>query len=82
MHRVLESGESDPGTISHPALTRADLEQLGNGASIFYVKGVIFYDDDFGSRQHTTFCRVHDLSAFDGKGGFVAPQKPGYNYGT
>jgi len=82
MHRVLEADETNPETISHTGLTFADLEQLRNGASIFYVKGVIFYDDDFGSRQHSTFCRVYDRNAFDGKGGFVAPEKPGYNYGT
>ena len=82
MHLVLDADESNPGTISHGGLTLADLEQLRNGACILYVKGVIFYDDDFGSRQHSTFCRVYDRSAFDGKGGFVAPEKPGYNYGT
>ena len=79
---VLEAGESDSRTISHQGLIRSDLEQLQKGAYIFYVKGVIFYDDDFGSRQHSTFCRAYDHSAFDGKGGFVAPEKPGYNYGT
>jgi hypothetical protein len=70
------------GAISHHGLTRADLEQLQKGASVFYVKGVIFYYDDFGGRQHSTFCRAYDRGAFDGKGGFVSPEKPGYNYGT
>ena len=79
---TLQAEQSDCGTISHPALTRADLERLQDGASIFYVKGVILYDDDFGFRQHSTFCRVYDRNAFDGQGGFVAPEKPGYNYGT
>jgi unsaturated pyranuronate lyase len=82
MHRVLEADETDAGTIFHTGLTLADLEQLRSGTSIWYVKGVIFYDDDFGSRQHSTFCRIHDCSAFEGKGGYVAPEKPGYNYGT
>ena len=79
---TLQADQSDRGTISHSALTREDLEQLQDGASVFYVKGVIFYDDDFGFRQHSTFCRVYDRSAFDGLGGFIAPEKPGYNYGT
>lgn len=79
---TLEAAESHTGTISHPGLTHAELEELEKRVLVFYVKGVVFYDDDFGFRQHTTFCRVYDLRAFDGKGGFAAPEKPGYNYGT
>jgi len=78
----LEADQSNAGTISHRGLTREDLEQLRSGASVFYVKGVILYDDDFGSRQHSTFCRVYDARALGGRGGFVTPEKPGYNYGT
>ncbi|MDO8434582.1 MAG: hypothetical protein Q7S58_19470 [Candidatus Binatus sp.] len=47
-----------------------------------YVRGSILYDDGFGSRQYSSFCRVHSSTAFDGKGGFVDPEKPGYNYGS
>ena len=81
-HCALEADESNTGTISHSEFTPADLEQLRKGDCVFYVKGVVFYDDDFGSRQHSTFCRVYNSRAFDGSGGFVAPEKPGYNYGT
>jgi quercetin dioxygenase-like cupin family protein len=79
---TLEADERYAGTVWQAGVTPADLKQLLSGASVLYVKGTIFYDDDFGSRQHSTFCRIFDPSAFDGKGGFVVPQKPGYNYGT
>jgi|HubBroStandDraft_6_1064221.scaffolds.fasta_scaffold380599_1 quercetin dioxygenase-like cupin family protein len=79
---TLEADARYEGTIRQTGATPADLEQLLSGDSVLYVKGTIFYDDDFGSRHHSTFCRVFDPSAFDGKGGFVIPKKPGYNYGT
>ncbi len=82
VHCVLEPDERHAATVSQPALTREDLQQVLDGTAVFYAKGVIFYDDDFGARHHTTFCRVYDRGAFDGKGGLVAPDRPGYNYGT
>ena len=33
------------------------------------------------SRKLATFFLLF-VGAFDGKGGFVVPEKPGYNYGT
>jgi hypothetical protein len=48
---------------------------------MLYVKGVIFYDDEFGARHHRTFCRVYD-TASEGNGALVTPDKPGYNYGS
>jgi quercetin dioxygenase-like cupin family protein len=79
---MLEADERRAETISHSRLIPAELDQLMTGASILYVKGVILYDDDFGSRHHNTFCRVYDPASFEGKGGFETPEKPGYNYGT
>jgi quercetin dioxygenase-like cupin family protein len=78
----LEADDAYSGTIPQPGLAPSALGQVSNGASVFYVKGIVFYDDGFGSRQHSTFCRIYDRNAFDGQGGFVAPEKPGYNYGT
>jgi quercetin dioxygenase-like cupin family protein len=82
LHSIVEPDERQPGTISYPALTGAELEQLRTRVSLFYVRGVIFYDDQFGCRQHSTFCRIFDPGAFDGQGGFIPPDRPGYNYGT
>lgn len=83
---TLETDERLPGwegsSFNTANMTIPDPEQLRTGAQVFYVKGVILYDDDFGSRQHSTFCRIYDMDAFDGKGGFVSPNKPGYNYGS
>jgi quercetin dioxygenase-like cupin family protein len=66
---ALEPDESHDGTLAYSGLI-PDLEQL------LYVKGAILYDDAFGGRQHTTFCRVYN------RDGFVNPNKPGYNYGS
>jgi mannose-6-phosphate isomerase-like protein (cupin superfamily) len=82
LHSIVEPDQHQPGTISHPAPTTVELERLRTRVSLFYVKGVIFYDDGFGCRQHSTFCRVFDQGAFDGQGGFIPPDSPGYNYGT
>ena len=67
--------------ISHPALTSEELNSLLSGDSILYVKGAVFYDDEFGSRHHRTFCRVLDRSS-EISGVLVPPDKPGYNYGS
>jgi quercetin dioxygenase-like cupin family protein len=56
--------------------------RIASGAAVLYVRGTIVYDDDFGSRWHRTFCAVFDPAAFNGAGGFIAPAKPGYNYGS
>lgn len=79
---VLESDERRIEKISFAQLTRQQLDELRRGAAVFYVKGVVFYDDAFGSRQHRTFCSVYDRDAFERKGGFVSLARPGYNYGT
>jgi quercetin dioxygenase-like cupin family protein len=78
---VLDADETRAETVSYSG-PMPDPEHLRTGEQVFYVKGVILYDDDFGSRQHSTFCRVYDVNAFDGGGGFVSPNKPGYNYGS
>jgi len=80
-HYILKADQSTEDDVSYSGAI-PDPEQLRTGAQVFYVKGVILYDDDFGSRQHSTFCRIYDMDAFDGKGGFVSPNKPGYNYGS
>lgn len=79
---VLEAGECRSELYSFAELNTRDLEDLRSGAAIFYLKGVVLYDDDFGGRQHRTFCVVYDREALGREGGFVAPARPGYNYGT
>lgn len=79
---VLGAGEHRAEMFSFAEMTTRHLEDLRSGAAIFYLKGVVLYDDDFGGRQHRTFCVVYDREAFGRKGGFVAPARPGYNYGT
>ncbi len=79
---VLEPGAHRAEILPFAELTTRRLEDLRNGAAIFYLRGVVIYDDDFGDRQHRTFCVVYDREAFDGKGGFVAADRPGYNYGS
>jgi hypothetical protein len=60
-----------PGERYLEGLTIPD--HLRNG---FYVKGRVVYDDDFGERQQTNFCRLYDGAVFS------SPEKPGYNYGS
>jgi len=79
---ALEPDERRIETIPAQALTRDDVASVRNGASVFYVRGIVFYEDGFGSIQHRTFCSVYDRDALDGRGGFVTPSKPGYNYGS
>jgi len=76
---VLEPGETCSKVVSQ--LSRSDVKDP-DGLRVFYVKGVVIYDDVFGSRHHSTFCRIHDSRAFNGAGGFILPEAPGYNYGT
>ena len=78
---TLEADERRPDSISHPALTSNEVSSLLSGDSILYVKGAIFYDDEFGSRYHRTFCCVYDTGS-EGKGALIPPDKPGYNYGS
>jgi quercetin dioxygenase-like cupin family protein len=78
---TLEADERRLDSISHPALTSNDVNSVLSGDSILYVKGAIFYDDEFGSRYHRTFCCVYDRGS-EGKGALVPPDKPGYNYGS
>lgn len=56
--------------------------RTGEELPILFVRGVVIYDDAFGSREQTTFCRIYDPTAFEGSGGFVLPGVPGYNYGS
>lgn len=79
---VLEPGARRSETFPSSELTTRRLEDLRSGTAIFYLKGVVLYDDDFGDRHHRTFCVVYDREAFDRKGGFAVPDRPGYNYGT
>jgi len=51
-------------------------EHKSDGRPVSYVRGAIFYEDARGERHHTTFCRVLDAAR-----GFIAPSRPGYNYG-
>ena len=79
---TLDAGESRAEFVEHRGLNAQQRDQLLNGAAVFYVKGVVVYDDDFGSRWHRTFCCVYDRAAFNGAGGFMPPARPGYNYGS
>jgi mannose-6-phosphate isomerase-like protein (cupin superfamily) len=63
---VLEAGERHAQMLTLPDGLRDE----------FYVRGVIVYDDDFGERQQTNFCRLCDGARF------ANPRKPGYNYGS
>ncbi|MGH7780438.1 MAG: cupin domain-containing protein [Candidatus Binataceae bacterium] len=81
-HCILEAGEQRAERIAISELTPRNLDELRSGVAILYVKGVVIYDDAFGSRQHRTFCSVYDRGAFGRKGGFVISARPGYNYGT
>jgi len=47
-----------------------------DGRPVRSVRGAVFYEDARGERHHTTFCRVLDPAR-----GFIAPARPGYNYG-
>jgi quercetin dioxygenase-like cupin family protein len=80
----IPDGELQTRSVLEPEERRGEITVYSAAISgrVFYVKGVILYDDDFGSRHHSTFCRVYDRNAFEGKGGFVIPPQPGYNYGT
>lgn len=80
--RVIQAGESYTATIEHLRFAEQQPEQIRNGSAVFYVMGVILYEDTPGSRYHTTFCRTYDPDALNGTGGFVHPRKPGYNYGS
>lgn len=59
-----------------PGLSTLRREQVSDGRPVSYVRGAIFYEDASGELHHTTFCRVLDPLR-----GFVAPPRPGYNYG-
>lgn len=56
--------------------TAAEREQLHQGKAVFYIRGVMLYEDAIGERHHTTFCRV-----LDHEQKLSPPAKPGYNYG-
>ncbi|HXN86814.1 MAG TPA: cupin domain-containing protein [Candidatus Binataceae bacterium] len=77
----LKAGGIHRATIEHCAITDQQRSDLVGGASVFYVNGVIVYEDSAGQRHHSTFCRIYDRDALGGKGGLVLPGKPGYNYG-
>jgi quercetin dioxygenase-like cupin family protein len=78
---TLEADERHPDSISHSALTSNEVNSWFSGDSILYVRGAIFYDDEFDSRYHRTFCRVYEKGS-EGRGTLVPPDKPGYNYGS
>jgi quercetin dioxygenase-like cupin family protein len=79
---ILEPDERRVEKVSYTEVTPRDIEELRAGAAVFYIRGVLLYDDTFGARQHRTFCAVYDRDAFGNQGGFVLTPKPGYNYGT
>jgi quercetin dioxygenase-like cupin family protein len=81
-HCMLAPDQSRDENVKCSQVTPQTLQGIRSGELVWYIQGAYFYDDEFGCRQHYTFCRVYDPSAFDGKGGFVKPAKPGYNYGT
>ena len=79
---VLDPNERRGEKVAFTELTPQRVEEVRSGDAVFYIKGVVLYDDAFGDRQHRTFCSVYDRDAFDHRGGFVLTPKPGYNYGT
>jgi unsaturated pyranuronate lyase len=81
-HCTIEADEARAETVACEGFDAEQRDQILSGAAVLYVRGVIVYDDDFGSRWHRTFCCVYDRTAFDGEGGFVPPNQPGYNYGS
>ena len=64
------------GRFEAAPLGPAELAAVQSGAATAYLRGVVLYDDAAGERHHTTFCRI-----FDPLRGWVAPDRPGYNYG-
>ncbi len=74
---IVDAGERHAATTTYSPEGQPSLNP-----SRVYVKGVLIYDDEFGGRQHSTFCRIYDPAVLDGQGGFVRPARPGYNYGT
>jgi len=77
---VIEPGGTHE-EVASPTLT-GSTEDSPAESSILFVRGVVIYDDAFGSREQTTFCRIYDSAAFEESGGFVLPGVPGYNYGS
>ena len=51
-------------------------ERATGGKRVSWLRGTVVYEDARGERHHTTFCRVLDPA-----GAFIAPARPGYNYG-
>lgn len=77
---VIEPG-GNHGEMASATINGSSQDTLQE-SSILFVRGVVIYDDAFGSREQTTFCRIYDPTAFEGTGGFVPPVVPGYNYGS
>jgi quercetin dioxygenase-like cupin family protein len=73
---VIAGGAAQRASLGIPPLTAAQRATLDQGSAIFYVRGVVLYEDASGARHHTTFCQV--LAA---DGSLEPPAKPGYNYG-
>jgi hypothetical protein len=57
-------------------LSAEEQAALRDGRATAWVRGVVIYEDAARERHHVTFCRV-----FDAARGWVAPERPGYNYG-
>jgi unsaturated pyranuronate lyase len=72
----LEAGAVHSGTHWFTTLTAEQRRAVRDAEMVFYVRGVVLYDDAAGECHHTTFCRTLDAS-----GRLVAPASPGYNYG-
>jgi unsaturated pyranuronate lyase len=72
----LAAGAVHSGRHWFAPLTTEQRRATHDGEAVFYVRGVVLYDDADGICHHTTFCR-----ALDASGRLVAPDSPGYNYG-
>jgi len=72
----LAGGGVHRGTHFFAPLTSQQRRAVRDGSAVFYVRGVILYDDADGVCHHTTFCRT-----LDADGRYAAPDRPGYNYG-
>jgi hypothetical protein len=73
---AIAGGAAHRATHALPPLTAAERAQLQGGAAVFFVRGVVVYEDASGARHQTTFCRV-----LEGEHDLVAPARPGENYG-
>ena len=75
-HVPVAPGAAHRGRHSFTPLTAEQRRAVRDAELVFFVRGVVLYDDADGVCHHTTFCRTLDAT-----GRLVPPAGPGYNYG-